>query len=234
MVTKIKEIILSLYNVLKNVANEIKNILVKFIEFIIPITEKVLNMIVRNVLTVFIITLSSSLLVYLSAPEIFNWVMAKLGISLDGLDAYKKLELNSKKIKELTEQVKTLKTEKYNLRTELQENLGEKKGMIEGIKSITIEKVNWQNVILTVAGITIVGGGVAYFFFSGSDGEFFKPLVKLIGENSKTLSTGITESSKVVNENVVNIIKKIDLLDEKIDIIKNTIDILSKGQKPNE
>lgn len=54
--------------------------------------------------------------------------------------------------------------------------------MIEGIKSITIEKVNWWNVILTVAGITIVGRVVAYFLFSGSDGEFFKPLARLIGD----------------------------------------------------
>ena len=156
-----------------------------------------------------------------------------MGISLDGLDLYKKIELNSKEIQDLTQKIKNLETEKYKLRTDLQESLGEKRGMIEGIKSITIEKVNWWNVILTVAGITIVGGVVTYFIFSGSDGEFFKPLAKLIGDNSNTLVTGITESSKVVNENVVNLIRQIEFLDEKIDLMKNAIDILTKGQKPD-
>ena len=233
MWSNIKEISVSLYSIFKGVVSEVKSISVNFIEFIIPIVDKILSMIVRNVLTIFIVSSGSSLLVYLSAPEIFNWVIGKVGISLDGLDAHKNLELKSKEIKKLTDQVNGLQIEKYNLRTELQESLGEKKGMIEGIKAITIEKVNWWNVILTVAGITIVGGGVVYFFFSGSDGEFFKPLIRLIGENSTTLSTGITESSKVINENVVNILKKMEQLDEKIDLVKNAIDILTRGQKPH-
>jgi chaperonin cofactor prefoldin len=229
----LKEIFVSLYDILKEVLKETMDILVRFIEFVLPITERVLSMVVKNVLTVFIITSSSSLLLYISAPEIFNWVIGKVGISLDGLDLYKKIELNSKEIQDLTQKIKNLETEKYKLRTDLQESLGEKRGMIEGIKSITIEKVNWWNVILTVAVITIVGGGVTYFIFSGSDGEFFKPLAKLIGDNSNTLVTGITESSKVVNENVVNLIRQMELLDEKIDLMKNAIDILTKGQKPD-
>lgn len=109
------------------ILKETMNILARFIEFLLPITERVLYMVVKNVLTVFIITSSSSLLWYISAPEIFNWVIGKVGISLDGFDMYKKIELNSKKIQDLTQKIKDLETEKYKLRTELQESLGEKR-----------------------------------------------------------------------------------------------------------
>ena len=42
--------------------------------------------------------------------------------------------------------------------------IGEKQGILEGIKFVTIEKVTWWNVILTISGITIIGGGAVYFF----------------------------------------------------------------------
>jgi len=233
----LKNSIKEMYNIIKEIFGIIKRVMVEIgsifkesVEFVIPIFEKILYMLVRNALIVFILTSGVSLVSYMVAPELFYWVISRLGVPLDELKILQNNKKNLVRIHELSQQLEILEKEKNLLHIELSKSVGEKNGIVEGLKSITLEKINWWNVILTVSGITIVGGGIVYFFFNGSDAEFFKPVIKLLSESTTSILEGITSSSKIVNTNVLELVKKIEALDEKIDLLKNIIDLLSRNK----
>ena len=227
MINFLKDLITYFYTLLKNVILEILSILKLITEHVIPLVQKILTLCLKNILIILIISSSGFLLIYCIAPELCYWILNKLGISINDLQTYQQMEENTKQILELKQKLVKLESEKTKLNKDLQISLGRNKGILEGINQITLEKVNWWNVILTVSGITIVGGCIVYFFISGSDGDFFKPVVNLMNKNSATIIKGVTKTTTVINDNVAVIVKKLEEIDSKIDAIKNVVDALT-------
>ena len=206
---------------IKSAYFSVLKVLHQSIEIVLPLFERILFLVVKNVLIMFIVSFSASLLTYTVSPELFHWVLKKLNISLTGLSELKQLEDQQKEIKNLVQSIETLQDEKSVLLDELNASLGKNQGMVEEIKSITLEKINWWNVILTISGVTVVLGGVAYFIFSsGSNGDFFKPRIALISNNNQDI--------KVITDNTVKIFEQIAKLDKRIDLLKNAIELINK------
>lgn len=191
-------------------------------------------------LLLFAVTLTLlSVLSYTASPALFKWVLVKAKIPIDGLSLSEELlqaKTDLRKIiadaselrEELRNQKDTFEAEKRSMLTKIGQLDGEKKGVIEGIRSMTFEKVNWWNVILTTAGITVIGGCAAYFLLGGSDGDFFKQVIDLINSSSKKVVDGTTQSLGVVNNNLVTQGKSLEDLDGKVTALQNTVSIISE------
>lgn len=54
----------------------------------------------------------------------------------------------------------------------------------------------------------------------------------IIGENRKTTTEGIVDSTKIVNDNLLNLSAKVDSMDSEIGILTNAVDLIAaKAQK---
>jgi hypothetical protein len=165
---------------------------------------------------------------YLITPAIFNYFAEKIGISIYELNLHEQIIKNNKYIDELQNNLINIKEENNLQSIELRKIHGERDGIIEGIQKVQLEKTNWWNIILTIAGITVIGGCTIYFLFSGSDAEFFKPILKSIGSSSDITNNLVGESTKQINDNLIKTFKKIENVETLMTIINNSISSIIK------
>lgn len=201
--------------------------------------EKLVYFVLKNIIIGFVSMSLFAMFSYSVSPVLFKWALLKFNIPYNGLSVAEELIQTKEEIvqlkndlmelkKDISDQKHLFSEEKSTMMTKIGQLDGENKGLVEGIRSITVEKVNWWNIILTTAGITVVGGGLVYFLFIGSDADFFRPVIDLIGTTGQKLSESISKSATVVNENTISLSGRVDSLDLKLDTMKNTIDLISR------
>ena len=218
---EIKKIIITSINFSINVITEFFLLTIEIIKHMLPIFEKILNMAIKNLLLVILITILTSIPVYHMFPELFRCILEKLGLSLTNLSLFEEIEINKKEIELLTTEIAKLEKERQVLENKLLET----KDLIENIKDIKIEHIHWWKIVLTISGITVCSGLILYFLLNGSDGKIFKSVMELVSKNTSTLIS----LSQLINENINQLSTKIHDIDTRIDILNHVIDSLSNN-----
>lgn len=169
-----------------------------------------------------------SIPVYMVTPAIFNYFAEKIGINIYELNLHERLIIKENIIFEQENSLINIKEDNNLKSIELRKIYGERDGIIEGIKKVQLEKTNWWNIIFTISGITLIGGATIYLLFSGSDAEFFKPILKSIGSGSDITNNLVGESTKQINDNLIKTFKKIENLETVVTVINNSISSIIK------
>jgi hypothetical protein len=203
-------------------------VLIKLIVTIYPLLINILRILIKNLLISLVLSFLFSILTYYFTPGIFKWLLFKSGIDVSELPFFEETIKNEKKLQELKKELSTLIEEKKKIEIELEKSRAQKTGILEGVKNIKFENTNWWSVIFTIAGVVIVSGTAVYFFASGEDGAFFKPIVDLMSSLTGKTIEHISRNDKVQSEALKIIFKKIENVESSICDIKNILDINSR------
>lgn len=185
-----------------------------------------------NTFIVVSITFITSTLAYKISPMVFLMYLQAfqklLGISIfDSFVEAEELIQKQSELVELKKKLEAMYNEKSSLEIQLSDAEGKKKGILADIEAISYEKINWWNVILTTAGITIVGICVMYFFFGGGENsDQFQVVSKQVGKTSETFISHIGKTTESLNLNIANLSERIEKIDNDMNLVKNSITLL--------
>jgi hypothetical protein len=190
------------------------------------LTDFIINKIL--IIITFIVVLSIS--IYNLSPSIFKFALDYYGFSdSDGLSNLESMRLTiteqEETINKINKDLLNLEENRKKLEFELGKALGERDGLIEGVKKM--ENKNYTGYYI-IGSIIIITGASIYFIFFDNTGAIFKFLTvyinKLLSENGNNTANLINILGARIGELNLNIQ---DVTEKLIDV-NNSIDLIKK------
>lgn len=209
--------------------------MIMFVKIIKEVFESVLN-------RIFVMTCFSIICLIISHyyfPNLIEYGLSILNVDFSYLSSIDELKLKEEKITKLMSRLDDLEKEKLEYEILVSKTQAEKECMLIYMNKYEIYGWNWSKIAL-IAGTGLLVGGAIYYWLVGSDSNMLtKIILKTVGDTSEVCNTHTSkEIFKTINhtsEEILKIIKKINLLeiqientDDKIDQILNNINILKR------